>query len=120
MALTAAFRPSRCLRKVSVVLRDNLPGIGSSGEQRLVAAGFMRNYLFPKGKAVYSTPENIARYQISTDERVKPTNEADEMLREQASKLAKKFPQFVKRPCKQVVQKVSRRRLTVKTNAKNA
>lgn len=91
MALTAAFRPSRCLRKVSVVLRDDLPGIGSCGEQRFVAAGFMRNYLFPKGKAVYSTPENIARYQISTDERVNPTNKANEVLREQASKLAKKF-----------------------------
>lgn len=39
---------------MEVILTENLEGVGEKGERRNVKPGFARNYLIPKGLAVYS------------------------------------------------------------------
>ena len=55
----------RAAEKVSVVLRKDVMGVGGRGEEKVVAAGYMRNYLYPKGIAAYGTPENISAFAAS-------------------------------------------------------
>lgn len=40
-------------------LRDLDPG----PQERTIASGYMRNFLFPKGIAVYATPDNVEKYK---------------------------------------------------------
>ena len=39
-------------------------GLAPAGALIKVAPGFARNYLIPKGIAVYATPENVAKYKL--------------------------------------------------------
>ncbi|RMD69241.1 MAG: 50S ribosomal protein L9 [Gammaproteobacteria bacterium] len=45
---------------MDVILLDKLPKLGDIGQKVSVKPGYARNYLFPKGKAVPATPENMA------------------------------------------------------------
>ncbi len=49
--------------KVSVVFTENVEGIAKRGDVKVVAAGFARNFLFPKGFAEAGTPEAIRRVE---------------------------------------------------------
>ena len=47
-------------KKLSVVLRSSVAGLGGACDVVQVAPGYMRNYLMPKGFAVFATKDNIA------------------------------------------------------------
>ncbi len=46
-----------------VVLLESVPGFGKHGDILVVKDGLGRNFLIPKGKAIFATPENIAYYE---------------------------------------------------------
>jgi large subunit ribosomal protein L9 len=48
---------------IRVVLTDDYPNIGKSGELVKVRPGFARNYLIPRGLAVGATERNVARIE---------------------------------------------------------
>jgi large subunit ribosomal protein L9 len=46
---------------MQVILREDVPNLGRSGELVTVKEGFGRNYLIPRGLAVVATGRNVAR-----------------------------------------------------------
>src|SRR5437870_1583603 len=48
---------------MQVILREDVPNLGKSGELVTVKPGFGRNYLIPQGKAVLATTKNVARLE---------------------------------------------------------
>jgi large subunit ribosomal protein L9 len=48
---------------LQVVLQESLPNLGRSGELVRVRPGYARNYLVPRGLAVYATEKNVARLE---------------------------------------------------------
>lgn len=50
---------------MDVILQDEVRGLGRLGDQVTVKAGYARNFLIPKGKAVIPTAENIAHFKAS-------------------------------------------------------
>ena len=43
---------------MQVLLKETVEALGLAGAEVKVAAGYARNYLFPRGKAMSATPEN--------------------------------------------------------------
>jgi large subunit ribosomal protein L9 len=60
--------------KVKVVLLRSVPGLGPKGSVVDASAGWMRLNLFPSKIAVYATPENMQRYSVTKEERLKSQN----------------------------------------------
>ena len=54
-------KPNRKAR-LSLILSEDVPHLGSKGEMVHVKGGHGRNFLLPKGKAVYATQENMKLY----------------------------------------------------------
>jgi large subunit ribosomal protein L9 len=50
-------------RNVQVVLTEDLPNVGNSGELVRVKAGFARNFLIPRGLAAMATKTSVARVE---------------------------------------------------------
>jgi large subunit ribosomal protein L9 len=48
---------------VEIILREKIRNLGALGEKVKVKSGYGRNYLVPKGKAVFATPDNIAKFE---------------------------------------------------------
>jgi len=48
---------------VDVILLEKIRNLGVLGEKVKVKPGFARNFLIPKGKAVYATKENVAKFE---------------------------------------------------------
>ena len=48
---------------MNVILLERLTNLGDIGDEVPVKAGFARNYLIPKGKAVRATAENRAVFE---------------------------------------------------------
>jgi large subunit ribosomal protein L9 len=48
---------------IHVVLTDDLPHVGKTGELVRVRPGYARNYLIPRGLAISATAENVARIE---------------------------------------------------------
>ncbi len=48
---------------IHVVLTEDMPNLGKSGELVKVRPGFARNYLIPRGLAVGATAGNVARIE---------------------------------------------------------
>jgi len=48
---------------IHVVLTEDLPHVGKSGELVRVRPGYARNYLVPRGLAISATAENVARIE---------------------------------------------------------
>lgn len=48
---------------IHVVLTEDLPNVGKSGELVRVRPGYARNFLIPRGLAVGATAENVARIE---------------------------------------------------------
>ena len=48
---------------MEVILLENIGNLGELGDKVDVKAGFGRNYLIPKGKAVPATESNIAEFE---------------------------------------------------------
>jgi large subunit ribosomal protein L9 len=48
---------------MEVILLDRIENLGDLGDKVNVRPGYARNYLFPKGKAKFATPANIAEFE---------------------------------------------------------
>ena len=48
---------------MEVILLEKVGKLGDIGEKVKVKAGFGRNYLVPKGKAVFATEKNVAEFE---------------------------------------------------------
>lgn len=46
-----------------VILQEKVANLGNVGDLVTVKSGFARNYLFPSGKALRATKENIAEFE---------------------------------------------------------
>jgi len=51
------------MKKMEILLRDNVPSLGRCGEVVAVASGYARNYLLPRRMAVMATPDNVKMMQ---------------------------------------------------------
>jgi len=51
------------MKNVKVILRENLPNLGSAGEIVSVRAGYARNYLLPRGFAYEATEANLRQLE---------------------------------------------------------
>ncbi|MRG95207.1 50S ribosomal protein L9 [Polyangium spumosum] len=72
---------------IHVVLTEDLPNVGKSGELVRVRPGFARNFLVPRGLAVGATAENVKR--IEHEKRVAETRAAKS--KKAAEELAQKL-----------------------------
>ena len=72
---------------IHVVLTEDLPHVGKSGELVRVRPGFARNYLVPRGLAISATAENVAR--IEHEKKVVEAKNAK--LKGEATALAQKL-----------------------------
>jgi large subunit ribosomal protein L9 len=52
---------------VKVILTEDVPKLGSAGDIKNVAAGYARNYLFPKGLATVATPGAQREFELRQD-----------------------------------------------------
>ncbi len=48
---------------MNVILLDKIANLGSLGDQVAVKSGYARNFLFPQGKAVPATKENVELFE---------------------------------------------------------
>lgn len=48
---------------MEVILLEKVANLGGLGEKVTVKPGFGRNYLIPKGKAVFASTENVQRFE---------------------------------------------------------
>ncbi|HEX2549614.1 MAG TPA: 50S ribosomal protein L9 [Gammaproteobacteria bacterium] len=48
---------------MEVILLEKIRNLGSLGSRVKVKAGYGRNFLIPKGKAVYATAENVKKFE---------------------------------------------------------
>lgn len=48
---------------MQVILREDVPNLGRSGEVVTVREGYGRNYLIPRGLATLATPRNVKRME---------------------------------------------------------
>ncbi len=75
-------------RNVQVVLTEDLPNVGTSGELVRVKPGFARNFLIPRGLAALATKHNVKRIghekRIAQKRALKLRGEAEQL----AAKLA--------------------------------
>jgi large subunit ribosomal protein L9 len=53
---------------MDVILLENISNLGNLGETVQVKAGFGRNYLIPKGKAVPANEANVAEFEVRRTE----------------------------------------------------
>jgi large subunit ribosomal protein L9 len=50
-------------RNLQVILTEDLPNVGTSGELVKVKPGYARNFLLPRGLAALATADNVARIE---------------------------------------------------------
>lgn len=62
---------------MKLILLEKVYNLGDLGDEVTVRAGYGRNYLLPRGKAVAATPENTERFQARREELQR---QADEKL----------------------------------------
>lgn len=48
---------------MEVILLEKVGKLGSIGDKVSVKAGYGRNFLIPRGKAIFATPDNIAAFE---------------------------------------------------------
>ena len=62
--------------KLALILKEDLPNLGSRGHVVRVEHGYGRNWLLPQGKAVYATPGNMKLFK-ATDPEAREENNMD-------------------------------------------
>ena len=72
---------------MNVILLERLGNLGDIGDEVAVKAGFARNYLIPKGKAVRATEENRAVFEGRRAELEKAAAEQLAEAQDRAAKL---------------------------------
>ena len=61
---------------MKVILQERVSNLGNVGDQVNVKAGFARNYLMPRNKAVQATKENLAAFELRRADLERKANEA--------------------------------------------
>jgi large subunit ribosomal protein L9 len=72
---------------MKVILQEKIRNEGGLGDQVNVKAGYARNFLVPKGKAVFATKENIAAFEVRRAELQKVEAEALKAAQARADKI---------------------------------
>jgi large subunit ribosomal protein L9 len=73
---------------MQVILLEKIRNLGTVGDKVSVKAGYSRNYLVPRGKAVSATPTNIAKFEARRVELEKAAAEVLAAAQARASKMA--------------------------------
>ena len=75
---------------MEIILKEDVEKLGNKGEVVEVADGYARNYLLPKGLAVFATKENLnqLKQQLKKEER------KEEERREEAQEIADKLSEL--------------------------
>ena len=74
--------------KTKIILEQDVPNLGVSGDVKEVAPGYARNYLFPRKLAVPSTPRTTAKWDAKKDQLVKERGEKLAAAQEQGKKIS--------------------------------
>jgi large subunit ribosomal protein L9 len=69
---------------MEVILLERVRGLGDVGDRVEVKGGFGRNFLLPKGKAVFATKQNIADFEARRAELETAANAARSAAQTQA------------------------------------
>ncbi len=72
---------------MNVVLKDDIKGLGLSGDVVKVALGYARNFLIPNGFASYATPAEVKKSESVRAERIAKHDEMVKNLEGVAAKL---------------------------------
>ena len=72
---------------MEIILREDVPKIGKSGEKVSVKDGYARNYLIPKGIAYEVTLANIKAIEVQRQQKVKKEEEVKKAAEALAEKL---------------------------------
>ena len=73
---------------MNVILLENIGKIGNVGDQVSVKAGYARNFLFPKAKAVPATRDNVAEFEARRAELVKAAEDTQAAAQARADKVS--------------------------------
>ena len=72
---------------MKVILKEDIPKLGTMGETVKVAPGYGRNYLIPQGKAVLATSKNLKELEHQKQLILRKA----ELVRKDAESFAEKF-----------------------------
>ena len=72
---------------MKVILKEDIPRLGTMGETVKVAPGYGRNYLIPQGKAVLATSKNLKEVEHQRQLILRKV----ELVRKDAESFAEKF-----------------------------
>ncbi len=72
---------------ISVILLEKISKLGNIGEEVRVKAGFARNYLLPKKKAIRASKENKKLFEQKREELVKINDEKIKIAKEKIKKI---------------------------------
>ncbi|UCF03406.1 MAG: 50S ribosomal protein L9 [Deltaproteobacteria bacterium] len=72
---------------MKVILKEDIPKLGTMGETVQVAPGYGRNYLIPQGKAVLATSKNLKELEHQRQLILRKA----ELIRKDAESFAEKF-----------------------------
>ena len=73
---------------MNVILLEKIGKLGTVGDTAAVKAGYARNFLFPKGKAIPATKQNLAEFESRRAELLAAHNEKVGAAQARADKLA--------------------------------
>jgi large subunit ribosomal protein L9 len=73
---------------MEVILLDKIAKLGGLGDKVSVKSGYARNYLLPKGKAVFASKENVERFEARRADLEKKLAEVLTVAQARADKLA--------------------------------
>ena len=72
---------------MKVILKEDIPKLGTMGETVKVAPGYGRNYLIPQGKAVLATSKNLKELEHQRQLILRKAK----LIRKDAESFAEKF-----------------------------
>jgi large subunit ribosomal protein L9 len=78
-----------------IILKENVPSLGSFGDIVKVADGYARNYLIPRSIAIEATKSNLAQFEaerVSWDKKAQNIKEQAEKLTQELEPLELNFP----------------------------
>ena len=77
------------MAKIDVILTHNVVGLGGESDQVKVAAGYARNYLYPRGFAIALTSANKRRLEVLRQRRAERESHELSTMTELAQSLSK-------------------------------
>ena len=77
----------RKVKKMKVILKQDIKGVGKKNEVINASDGYARNYLFPKNLAVEANAENMSKLNSQNEAK----QYKKEVEKEQAKEIAKKL-----------------------------